>query len=142
MGVVIYLPYVKNHELTDYKFHCFNGVADSVMVCYDRESNDTKYYFFDKEWKLKRYNYRGIQAPKDFTLPKPNNIDEMFHIAELLSRDMPFARIDLYNVNQKIYFGEITFYPHCGLDKNLLYDTDISWGKMINLEKCKRSDEK
>lgn len=137
MGGVIYLPYVKNHELTDYKFHCFNGVADSVMVCYDRESNDTKYYFFDKEWRLKRYNYRGIQAPKDFTLPKPNNMDEMFKIAEILSRSMPFVRIDLYSIRGKTYFGEITFYPSSGLDNKLLPETDKLWGEKLDLASCK-----
>lgn len=126
-------------ELTDYKFHCFNGRVDSVMVCYDRQSNDTKYYFFDKDWQLKRYNYRGINAPKDFTLPKPKNMDEMFFIAEQLSRGLPFVRIDLYSINGKTYFGEITFYPQSGFDNKLLPETDKLWGEMIDLDIVKRT---
>ena len=126
-------------ELTDYKFYCFNGVVDSVMVCCDRQSGDTKFYFFDKEWCLKRYNVRGINAPPNFTFPKPNNIDEMFLIAKKLSKGLPFARVDLYSINQRTYFGEITFYPQSGYDKNLLTATDILWGNMINLDGCKRS---
>ena len=126
-------------ELTDYKFYCFNGVVDSVMVCCDRKSGDTKFYFFDEEWCLKRYNFRGINAPPNFTFPKPNNIDEMFLIAKKLSKGLPFVRIDLYSINQRTYFGEITFYPQSGYDKNLLIATDILWGNMINLDGCKRS---
>ncbi len=119
---------------TDYKFFCFNGKADCVMVCLDRNTGDTKFYFFDKEWKLRRYNKRGAEAPSDFTLPKPEKIDEMFDIAEKLSENLPFARIDLYNSCGKIYFGEITFFPDSGFDANILPSTDAYFGKLINLE--------
>ncbi len=122
-------------ELRDYKFFCFNGRADSVMVCCDRADGDTKFYFFDKNWKLLRYNKRGKKAPEDFTLPKPSNMDEMFDLAEKLSRDLPFARIDLYSVEGKTYFGEITLYPDGGFDSNLLPETDRNFGRMIDISK-------
>ena len=121
-------------ELTDYKFFCFNGYVDCVMVCIDRKSGYPKFYFFDRNWKLLRYNIRGKEAPENFTLSKPDNMDKMFRIAEQLSRDKPFTRIDLYNCNGKIYFGEITFFPDSGLDKNLLPETDKRWGKMLKLD--------
>ncbi len=54
----------------DYKFHCFNGEPDNVMVCIERESGKPKFYFFDKEWNLLRYNITGKNAPKDFTMKK------------------------------------------------------------------------
>lgn len=57
------------------------------MVCCDRQSGDTKFYFFDEEWCLKRYNFRGINAPHNFTFPKPNNIDEMILIAKSYLKD-------------------------------------------------------
>ncbi len=119
--------------LTDYKFFCFNGVADSVMLCLDRNTGDTKFYFFDKQWNLRRYNIRGKNAPANFTLPKPDNIDRMFDIAERLSKDLPFARIDLYNSGGHIYFGEITFFPDSGFDANLLPETDKYFGGLIDL---------
>lgn len=120
-------------SLTDYKFFCFSGDADCVMVCLDRFSSDTKYYFFDKEWKLKRLNIRGKNEPEDFTIPKPECMDDMFSIAEKLSSGLPYSRIDLYECNGKVYFGEITFFPDSGFDANILPEADQYFGNMINL---------
>ena len=120
-------------EFTDYKFFCFNGKADSVMLCLDRQSGETKFYFFDNKWNLCRYNIRGKNAPKGFTLEKPTNMDKMFEISETLSKELPFARIDLYNSNNHIYFGEITFFPDSGFDANLLKETDEYLGKLLVL---------
>ena len=121
-------------DLTDYKFYCFNGEVDSVLVCLDRQKDGkTKFYFFDKDWNLCRYNKAGKDAPDDFTVTKPQNIDEMFELASKLSIGHPFVRVDLYNVNGKIYFGELTFYPASGLDSNRLPETDLYFGKKIDL---------
>ena len=62
-------------DFTDYKFYCFNGYVDCVLGCYERSTGKPKFYFFDKNWKLKRYNKRGKEAPEDFTMPKPENMD-------------------------------------------------------------------
>ena len=121
-------------DLADYKFYCYNGYADAVMICVDRQIGDPKFYFFDKEWNLKRYNKRGKEAPADFTLPKPDGVDKMFDLASVLSKDIPYARVDFYNVNGKIYFGEITFFPASGFDKNRLPESDALFGDMIRLD--------
>ena len=121
-------------ELIDYKFSCFDGYVDSVMICLDRQLGDPKFYFFDSQWNLRRYNKRGINAPKDFTIPKPEKIDDMFDLASKISRNFPYSRIDLYNINGKIYFGEITFFPASGFDANLLPETDEYFGSLINLK--------
>ncbi|MDE5785881.1 MAG: glycosyl transferase [Duncaniella sp.] len=123
--------------LVDYKFFCFNGRADNVMICIDREIHESKFYFFDKDWNLLRYNIRGKNAPANFTVPRPKNLDKMFEIAETLSKGMPFARVDLYNADGKIYFGEITFFPNSGLDKNILVETDELFGNMLSLPESK-----
>jgi hypothetical protein len=123
----------EKEELSDYKFFCVNGTAHNVMLCYDRQSGDTKFYFFDRDWNLLRLNKRGLAAPADFSIPKPKAVDEMFRIAGELSKGLPFARVDLYDVNGKIYFGEITFYPQSGFDANLLPDTDRMFGDLIEL---------
>ncbi len=122
---------------TDYKFFCFSGEVDCVMVCIDRNLGAPKFYFFGKNWELKRYNKRGIAAPHDFTLPKPANIGKMFEIAAELSKSLPFARIDLYQSNGQIYFGEITFFPDSGFDPNLLKETDQYFGSKIDLRGMK-----
>ena len=103
------------------------------MVCIDRQKGDPKFYFFDEEWNLLRLNVRGKEAQENFTLPKPKCMDEMFSIAGILSKGLPFARIDLYSCNNQVYFGEITFYPDSGFDKHLLPETDMRFGKLIDL---------
>ena len=120
-------------ELTDYKFYCFNGEVDCVVVCYDRFSEDTKYYHFSKDWKLLRQNMHGKAAPEGFTLPKPEGIDEMFCIAEKLSKGMPHMRVDLYHSNGTIYFGELTLFSASGFDWKILPETDAKWGNKLIL---------
>ena len=124
-------------ELTDYKFFCFDGKVDCVMVCLDRSTGDTKFYFFDEAWELKRLNVRGKNAPEGFTIPKPECMDEMFRIAAKLSEGVPFLRVDLYQSGGKIYFGELTFFPNSGFDKNLLPETDMYFGDLIKLPERK-----
>ena len=124
-------PDSQTNDLADYKFSCFDGCVTDVMVCYDRSSGHTKYYFFDKEWNLLPLNIAGKNAPQGFTLPKPACIDEMFDIASRLSKGLPYARIDMYAVNDKPYFGEITFFPSGGYDSNLLPETEAMYGSKI-----------
>lgn len=128
--------------LTDYKFNCFNGRADCVMVCFDRFSEDTKYYFFDEKWQLLRINKRGLEAPQNFTLPKPACIDEMFAIASKLSEGIPYVRVDLYECQGKVYFGEMTFFPDGGFDPNYLPKTDLYFGNLIKLDDINGMDDK
>lgn len=119
--------------INDYKFYCFDGHVDSVLVCVDRQIGQPKFYFFDENWKLRRYNKRGKEAPEDFTLPKPLNVDRMFEIARMLSKGIPFVRVDLYNVKGKIYFGELTFFPASGFDANRLPEADLYFGGLIRI---------
>lgn len=128
----------KNGVLVDYKFACFHGQVDNVMVCLDRHINDVKFYFFDRDWNLKRLNVRGKNAPEGFTIPKPPCMDEMFDIATKLSEGIPFVRVDLFECDGKIYFGEMTFFPDSGFDANLLPETDLYFGQMIDLDKVAR----
>lgn len=121
-------------ELRDFKFTCTDGVAHNVMLCFDRFTGDTKFYFFDREWNLLRLNKRGLAAPKDFSIEKPKGIEEMFDVAGRLSEKLSFARVDLYDINGRIYFGEITFFPQSGYDPNLLKETDLLFGSYIKLD--------
>ena len=120
-------------DITDYKFYCFDGVADVVLLCIDRSTGNPKFYFFDKDWKLRRLNKRGKEAPEDFTLPMPEGMPKMFEIANKLSEGIPFARVDLYNIDGAIYFGEITLYPASGYDSNRLPEADLYFGEKIKL---------
>lgn len=128
-----YLEDTTNKELIDYKFYCFNGYVDSVMICIDRQIGKPKFYFFDKEWNFKRYDKRAKNAPDTFTLPRPENMDKMFEIASVLSKDIPFVRVDIYNVNGHVYFGEMTFYSASGFDTDLTPEADLYLGNLISL---------
>ncbi len=119
--------------LSDYKFTCFNGVADNVMVCTDRVSGETKFYFYDRNWNLMPLNVRGKNTDSSFKLPKPSCMDEMFEIAGKLSEGIPFLRVDLYCINERPYFGETTFFPASGFDPNILPETEKYFGEKIIL---------
>lgn len=127
----------RNGKFTDYKFMCFNGYVPCVMVCVDRDIGDTKFYFYDKEWNLLRYNEKSLKKYSNLTLPKPSCIDKMFEIAECLSAGLPFARIDLYECDGKIYFGEITFFPDGGFDANITTEAEQRFGDLIDLYSVK-----
>lgn len=113
----------KSHEdLKDYKFMCFNGSVKCILVCSDRNSFEgVKMDFYDEKWnriKCKRPNHPN--SIED--IEKPKNLDEMLDLSIKLSSNIPFIRVDFYEVNGKIYFGELTFYPASGFDK---FDPDI-----------------
>lgn len=131
-------------ELTDYKFYCFGDKVDSVMVCIDRSAGCPKFYFFDGDWNLKRYNKRGKDAPEGFTIPKPENMDKMFEVAKVLAQDVlaPYLRVDLYNCNSQVYFGELTFFPDGGFDPNRLPEIDNLFGDMTDLNMIKKQEGK
>lgn len=122
----------KNELPEDYKITCFNGKVDNIMVCKDRFSKEgVKFYFFDKDWKFLRYNYGDEKLPNDFSLNKPEKLKEMVEIAEKLSQDFIYARIDLYCIKNEIYFGEITLSPNSGFDTDITYDTDRILGEKL-----------
>lgn len=122
---------------TDYKFYCFDGKADCVMVCVGREAGKPKFYYFNREWELLKYSKDSLKIPADFNITKPKGIDEAFKYADKLSTPFPFVRTDLYLVNGKTIFGELTFTPSGGLDTKRLPDTDLLFGEILTLPKSK-----
>lgn len=129
---------ISRQDIVDYKFFCFDGYVDCVMLCLDRSTRCPRFYFFDADWNLKRLNGWGINAPSDFSLPKPKNMDEMFELASNLSKGMPFVRVDFYNNDGDIRFGEMTLYPDGGLDYRILPEADMYFGDRILLPNNKR----
>ena len=118
----------------DYKFYCFNGEAKYVLCCIGRqEGQKPSFYFFDRDWRLQRLNRQGIEAPEDFSVPKPEGMDTLFDYAEKLSKPFPFVRADFYLEQGKAYFGELTFTPSGGFDYGRLPETDLLFGNMVKL---------
>ncbi len=119
----------------DYKFFMFNGHMDSVMVCTDRNKGHAKFRFYDKNWKRIYYQKDELE-PKD-DVEKPANYEKMIEIAQILSWGYPHIRVDLYNQNGHIYFGELTLFDQGGFDTDITYATDLAWGKQIDLKLVK-----
>lgn len=116
---IIAEQYMKSEAggLTDYKIHCFNGEPKLILVCKDRflETGLTE-DFFSSDWEhldIRRPKHPNASAP----IKKPEELDEMLRLAAILSKDIPFLRVDFYIVDHKIYFSELTFYPASGFDK-------------------------
>lgn len=97
--------------VNDYKIFCYNGKAEYIVVDTDRYIGH-KRNFYDVNWN--RIHATSDCPACDKDIEKPQNYDEMIRIAEKLSEDFPYVRVDLYNVDGKIYFGELTFYPWSG----------------------------
>lgn len=115
----------------DYKFYCFHGSAYCVMLCVGREEGWPRFYFFDREFRLMRINRDSAEAPADFSLPRPEGLEEAFRIADRLSRGFPFVRVDLYLTRQGVRFGEMTFTPAAALDNKRLPETDLLFGSLM-----------
>lgn len=128
-----YLSDESGLELKDYKILCMNGVPQNVMVCTGRRQGNVKFYFFDLDWEFLPLNYGDDQLPTDFTLPRPKHLDEMIRVAKILSKDFKLLRVDLYEANDRVYFGEMTFYPDSGFDTDILPSTDMNFGKRLVL---------
>lgn len=115
----------------DYKFMCFNGVPRLIQVHHDRFGNHTLDYY-TPTWE--RADLKRIDADvSDKTLSKPDNLEEMLYLSRVLSRDMYYARIDLYCINGKVYFGEITMYPTGGFSTFENYEDDLLLGSYMKL---------
>jgi hypothetical protein len=98
--------------MTDYKFHCSDGKVRFILVC--RNSGRTRYLnVFDTDWNPLHVLVGAEEIP--LAPEKPSCLREMIRMAEDLAAGMPFVRVDLYLVNDKIYFGELTFTPATGV---------------------------
>lgn len=120
---------------TDYKIYCFNGIPDVILVCRDRFSKNThraSYLFFDQNWNFLPLD-KGDDELGEVDVAKPKNLDKMIEIARKLSEDFLFARIDLYNIDGRIYFGEITLSPNSGFDPDIKYETDLMFGEKLKI---------
>ena len=115
----------------DYKFYCFNGKAESILVCSNRE-NELKLNDFDLNWNELDYTFEKYRSNEK--LKRPTKLREMIRIAEELSCGMPFVRVDLYEINRKIYFGEYTFTPAAGMIYYYKQKALRCLGDKINLE--------
>lgn len=103
----------------DYKFFCFNGEPKIIMICTDLidkngEKGNPQCNFYDIN-----FNFIDLKINNDNItnkeIKKPNNLDQMIKISRDLSKEFNFCRVDLFNINKRIFFGELTFIHGAGL---------------------------
>ena len=97
--------------LIDYKIWCFHGVPHHVWACHNRRKGSVEVATYDLNWN--RHDEYSIFTPHykraEITLPKPKSLNRMLEIAAALSKGIPQVRVDMYEVDGKPYFGEMTF---------------------------------
>lgn len=103
-----------DNGLVDYKFHCFNGEPKLVLVCENRFGDSGLIEtFYDMDWNMLQFGRPG-QRRRTKAGDVPACFKEMIEISKLLSENIPFVRVDLYQIKNQVYFGELTFYPASG----------------------------
>lgn len=127
-------------ELKDYKIFCFNGKAEYVEVDFNR-AIEHKLNTYDFDWNPLNF---GDKSKNDYgaNIEKPRKLKEMKKIAEELSKNMAFLRVDFYSINDNIYIGELTLYPGSGFIRFNPKSVDLKYGKLLNIEGVKHENIK
>lgn len=117
----------------DYKIYCFNGVPKLVLTCYDRDDakEQVQLVFTDLDFNVLPYGAEGINDGK--VIERPESFDKMLEYSKILSEGFPFVRMDFYDIDGKVYFGEMTFTPAGGLAKYYNDEGQKRLGEMISL---------
>lgn len=140
---ILFEEYIGGEKLpVDYKFYCFNGKVHYIQVCEDRVlRTGAKLYYMDLDWNMLPYSKYALREP-DKVIEKPALMDDAIILAEKMTKEFPFVRLDLYIVGDKIYFGEYTFTPVASLNTKLTLippnsdvDVDTIFGRELKLPK-------
>lgn len=121
-------------ELRDYKFFCFNGEPKMFKIDFNRYTNHQANYYNLKGELLK---FGEVVCPPDYSknIEMPQKLEEMIGLAKKLSKNIPFLRVDFYETDGNVYFGELTFFPASGFGKFEPDEWDKKIGEWINLPK-------
>ena len=133
---IIAEPYMQDgdsRELKDYKFYCFDGEPAFLYVSEGLENHQTaRISFLNLDWTRAPY-LRSDYAGFETLPPKPARFDEMVRMARQLARGFRFVRVDLYEINGRVYFGEMTFTPTGGFVPFIPDEADAEIGKLLHL---------
>lgn len=121
------------NQIKDYKFFCFEGEPKFLKVDFDRFIDHHANYY-DMDWNLLPFGEAELPPDEKRIEVCPPNFDEMIDVARKLSYGHKFLRVDLYNVEGEVYFGELTFYPASGLERWTDKEIDLKLGNLICME--------
>ena len=119
-------------DIKDYKFFCFSGVVRFFKVDFNRFVEHHANYY-DRDGHIMKFGEEACPPVFDHFEALPTNLGDMIKIAETISYGHRFLRVDLYNVEGRIYFGETTFYPASGFGKFVPADYDFKIGDLLQL---------
>lgn len=126
-----YLSELEDNNMIDYKFYCFHGQPKYILVK-TMEDNVLKKCYYDLDWnKITPEKDSDKHLKKE--IEKPKCFEEMITIAQKLSTEFIFIRVDLYEIKNKIYFGELTFFPTGGMHRIYIEELNEKMGKLIKL---------
>ena len=130
-----YMVDESGYELKDYKWFCFDGKVKALFIATDRgkSNEETKFDFYDPNFN--HLPFTNGHPNSDRTLQKPIGFEKMKVLAERLSRNIPHVRVDLYDINGRIYFGEMTFFHWSGMKPFEPIEWDYTFGSWISLPK-------
>jgi len=128
-----YLEEFGQEVINDYKFFCFNGTPKFIQVDMERGIEDLRCYY-DLNWQKLPFTTEKNEFFEG-EVEKPENLKEMIEVAQKLAVDFPFVRVDLYNINGNILFGEMTFYPTDGRKKFIPDEYNKIIGDYLKLPK-------
>ena len=122
------------YELKDYKFFCFDGEVKALFVATDRYLGEhkVKFDYYDRDFNHLDLRQSHENAENPMTVP-PKNYEDMISVAEKLSKGLKHVRVDLYNINGSVYFGEMTFFHYSGLVPFRPNKWDTIWGQWLKL---------
>jgi hypothetical protein len=115
---------------SDYKFFCFSGTARFIEADFDRYSSH-KRNIYDRDWNLLDVQHK--YPPKLGAQAAPRNLAQMISIAERLSDGVDFVRVDLYDLGDRVVFGELTNYPAAGMGVFCPQEWDATFGSYWSL---------
>lgn len=131
-----YMEDPQTHDLKDYKFFSFNGQTKALFIATERHlEEETKFDFFDMEFD--HLDFRNGHPNAKVFPKKPKCFEQMHILADKLSKGIPHVRVDFYEVDGRIYFGEMTFFHWSGLVPFEPEEWDKKFGDWINLPECK-----
>lgn len=130
-----YMEDGENTDLRDYKFFIFNGICKFIFTFDNRFSDSgVRSNCYTPEWDKIPLVW-GRRANTEYLIEKPANLDEMLEIATKLAifLNNPFIRVDLYSIQEKVYFGEYTLYPGGGLHTFEPFKWDVIFGEQLHI---------
>lgn len=127
-----YMEDESGYELKDYKVFCFNGIPNALFIATDRGIHETKFDFFDTELNHLPMKQHYPNNP-NIKIPDPDGVKKMFELAKVLTKEFKHCRADFYDINGRVYFGELTFSHFSGMAPIEPFEWDEKFGSWLKI---------